>query len=79
MPTHKQLSTSPEWDRITAHAYKTAAPAGVSLGRVRVQFVDRWPVDSTLFLVPALALRGFRGQSRSLTLAWLSWRLTARW
>lgn len=34
-----------------------------------------WPVNSTRFLLPTVALRGFRAGPRTVTVAWWIWRV----
>jgi len=42
---------------------------------VKVRLENDWPVNSTRFLLPAVALRGFRAGPRTVTLAWWTWRI----
>ena len=38
-----------------------------------------WPMNSTRFFLPTIALRGFRGGPRTLTIAWWTWRIIFEW
>ena len=40
-----------------------------------VRIENDWPVNSTRFLLPTVALRGFRAGPRTMTLAWWTWRI----
>lgn len=42
---------------------------------MRIKLENDWPVNSTRFLVPTIALRGFRSGPRTVTLAWWTWRV----
>ena len=45
---------------------------------MRITLENDWPVNSTRFLLPAVALRGFRAGPRTVTLAWWTWRIVIR-
>ena len=42
---------------------------------MRIRLENDWPVNSTRFLLPTVALRGFRAGPRTLTFAWWTWRI----
>jgi hypothetical protein len=42
---------------------------------VKVRLENDWPVNSTRFLLPVVAVRGFRAGPRTVTLAWWTWRI----
>lgn len=42
---------------------------------MKITIENSWPVNSTRFLLPVVALRGCRGAPRTVTLAWWTWRV----
>ena len=42
---------------------------------MRVTLENNYPVNSTLFLLPAVALRGFNCGPRVVVFAWWTWRI----
>ena len=42
---------------------------------MNVKLENDWPVNSTRFLLPTVAVRGFRAGPRTVTLAWWTWRI----
>ena len=40
-----------------------------------IRLENDWPVNSTRFLLPAIALRGFRCGPRQIVVAWWTWRI----
>lgn len=45
---------------------------------MKVKLYNDWPINSTRFLLPTIALRGFESWTRHVTLAWWTWRLVIR-
>lgn len=45
---------------------------------MNVSFETDWPVNSTRFLLPTIALRGFAAGPRTIVLAWWTWRVVIR-
>jgi hypothetical protein len=45
---------------------------------MRVTLENHYPVNSTLFLLPAIALRGFNCGPRVVVFAWWKWRVVIR-
>jgi hypothetical protein len=43
-----------------------------------VRYRNYWPVDSTRFLLPTIAVQGFRCWELRVTFAWWTWRLEWR-
>ena len=46
---------------------------------MKIKLRNNYPENSTRFLLPTIALRGFRNNPRELTLAWWTWRLVIFW
>jgi len=44
---------------------------------VKFKLKNDWPVNSTIFLLPTIALRGF-GRCRFIVLAWWTWQLNIK-
>ena len=42
---------------------------------MKIEYKNNWPVDSTRFLLPTIAFRGFRKGTRIVTLAVWTWRI----
>lgn len=46
---------------------------------MKVRIVNGWPIVSTRFLLPTVALQGFRGGPRSLSFAFWTFRIVIEW
>jgi hypothetical protein len=42
---------------------------------MKIEYKNNWPVDSTRFLLPTIAFRGFRKGRRIVTLAMWTWQI----
>jgi hypothetical protein len=42
---------------------------------MKIEYKNNWPMDSTRFLLPTIAFRGFRKGTRIVTLAVWTWRI----
>jgi hypothetical protein len=42
---------------------------------VRIKLENDWPANSTRFLLPTVALRGFAAGHRTITFVWWIWRI----
>jgi hypothetical protein len=43
--------------------------------KTKIEYKNNWPMDSTRFLLPTIAFRGFRKGTRIVTLAVWTWRI----
>ena len=41
---------------------------------MKIRVINDWPTNSTRFVLPTIAIRGFAG-ARTVTLAWWVWRV----
>lgn len=42
---------------------------------MRITLENHWPVNSTRFFLPTVAITGFSAGRRTVTLAWWTWRV----
>jgi len=42
---------------------------------MRFRFEPRWPADSTRFILPTIALRGWRDRRRAIVFVWWTWQV----